>query len=74
MSDIDPVEFGKLQGMVETTMNTTNKILEKFDTELDDHKMRITDLENHRTIMKKALKWIGSGISAVIAFVVWVTS
>lgn len=69
---IDPVEFGELKGMVNTTLANTNQILEKFDTKLDDHDDRIVDLEVHKSTMKRACKWIGSGITAVFAFIMWV--
>jgi len=74
MADIDPVEFGKMMGYVKATNENTEKILTKFDKELDDHDDRIVDLESHRSAMKKAIKWIGGGVSAVGAFVAWVMS
>ena len=72
--NINPVEFGELKGSVNATLANTEKLLEKFDLKLDKHEERIDDLEEHRTVMKKAVKWIGTGISAVIGFIAWAAS
>jgi len=74
MSGIDPVEFGKMMGLMEATNSNTNKILEKLDDKVEDLDDRVVDLESHRSAMKRAIKWIGGGISAVGGFVAWVMS
>lgn len=68
---IDPVEFGKMMGMVEATQKNTDKLLEKFDEKLEEHDDRIIELETHRSTMKKAIKWISGGVSAVAGFIAW---
>ena len=71
---IDPVEFGELKGMLQATHTNTEKLLDKFENKLEEHDDRIVDLESHRSTMKRAIKWIGGGVSAIAGFVAWMTS
>ena len=70
MSDISPEKFFRLCEI----SNQTHELLQKMDKKVDDHTLQIRDLENHDSNMKKAIKWVGSGIAAVFAVVVWITS
>ena len=63
-------KIGGLCANVETILST----VKEMDIKLDSHHDRITYLENHNTMIKKACKWIGAGVGAVISFVAWVSS
>ena len=70
MSDIDPVEFGKLCANAQNT----HTLVKEMHIKLEAHDDSIIALETHNDTIKKAIKWIGSGVSAVIAFVVWIAN
>ena len=72
MSEIDPVAFGKLIGMVEATQKTTDKILEKFDAEIDDHESRIKGIESSQKTIVRGAVGIGAIVGSVKAFFAWV--
>jgi len=68
MSEIDPVEFGKLCANAENTHNMVKEMHAKVEQHDDD----IIALQGHNNLIKRAVKWIGSGIAAVFGFVMWV--
>ena len=70
MSDIDPVEFGKLCANVQATHDT----VKQMNTKQEDIDDRVIDLEGSRDMLKKACKWVGGGITAIASFVAWVSS
>lgn len=70
MSDVDPIEFrlGKLCELTQATHDMVKDMDKKQDSQHD----RITKLESHNDMVKKAVKWIGGGITAVCTLVAWV--
>lgn len=70
MSEIDLIEFGKLCANVQATHDT----VKEMNTKQGEHDDDIIALKHHNTMIKKAFKWIGSGIAAVFSLIAWIAS
>lgn len=70
MSDIDPIEFGKL---CENVKNT-HTLVKDMDTKMDKHHDRISDLENHNVNVKKTVKTGVAITGSVSGFLAWLFS
>ena len=70
MADIDPVEFGKLCANVQAT----HDLVKDMDEKQDKHHDRLTKLESHNDMIKRAAKWLAGGVTAISSFAAWVLS
>ena len=68
MTGIDPVEFGKLCANSENT----NMLVKEMHEEQKDHGERISHLENHNSTVKRSVKWVVGGFTAIGGFISWV--
>ena len=66
---IDPVEFGQLKGMVEATLSNSEKLLDKFDDQLDDHERRITTIEAFEAAAEKSTGKMYAKVGVISAIV-----
>lgn len=83
MSEIDPVEFGKMCGYVEATHEMVSDIKKsniKQDDKITEHTKRLQNLENRNENIKKNWKRAGwasatgaGALGAIKAFFVWIT-